>query len=154
MAKSKNNVVTYGLSGKVGDLLIFRQVGGKTVVSQAVERTDAATEKQKEQRKRFQRAVIYARVAPFKYDSGTTVHSRSRISQRAGKSIKALLHMAAVSVATGAKGELHEYYVKKVNEGKNKMSVLNAVRAKLVPGMFAVIKNDVQYEKNYVNPLA
>jgi hypothetical protein len=62
--------------------------------------------------------------------------------------------MAAVSVATGAKGELHEYYVKKVNGGKNKMSVLNAVRAKLVPGMFAVIKNDVQYEKNYVNPLA
>jgi hypothetical protein len=26
MAKSKNNIVTFGLSGKVGGMLIFRQV--------------------------------------------------------------------------------------------------------------------------------
>lgn len=33
MAISQNNVVTYGLSGKVGDLLVFRKQNGKTIVS-------------------------------------------------------------------------------------------------------------------------
>jgi hypothetical protein len=37
----------------------------------------------------------------------------------------------------------------KVAEGKNKMPVINAVRAKLVMRMFAVIKNNIFYEKNY-----
>ncbi|MDR2026537.1 MAG: hypothetical protein LBQ01_03140, partial [Prevotellaceae bacterium] len=63
MAKSKNNVVTYGLSGKIGDLLIFRQVGGKTVVSKIAEQPDTASEKQLKQRKRFQQAAIYAKAA-------------------------------------------------------------------------------------------
>ncbi|MDR0668039.1 MAG: IS110 family transposase, partial [Prevotellaceae bacterium] len=70
------------------------------------------------------------------------------------KSIKALLHMAALIVSTRMKGELHDYYERKVAEGKNKMLILNAVRAKLVYRMFAVIKNDVPYEKNYAFSLA
>jgi hypothetical protein len=35
MATSKNNVVTFGLSGKIGDMLVFRQMGGRTIVSSA-----------------------------------------------------------------------------------------------------------------------
>ncbi|MDR0667774.1 MAG: IS110 family transposase, partial [Prevotellaceae bacterium] len=42
----------------------------------------------------------HAGVAPFKYDSGSSVRSRCRVSQRADKSIKALLHMAALIVST------------------------------------------------------
>ncbi|OAV69524.1 hypothetical protein Barb4_01687 [Bacteroidales bacterium Barb4] len=38
-------------------------------------------------------------------------------------------------------------------EGKNRMSVLNAVRAKLVHRMFAVIRNNQDYQKDYVNAL-
>jgi len=48
-------------------------------------------------------------------------------------------------------GELREYYLRKVAEGKNKMSVLNAIRGKIVLRIFAVIKNNRLYEKNY-NP--
>jgi hypothetical protein len=62
--------------------------------------------------------------------------------------------MAALVVATRAKGELHDYYERKVAEGKNKMLVLNAVRAKLVCRMFAVIKNNASYEKIYAYSLA
>jgi hypothetical protein len=58
--------------------------------------------------------------------------------------------MAALSVASRRKGELSDYYLRKVSEGKNKMLVINAVRAKLVLRMFTVIKNDTFYEKNYV----
>jgi Transposase and inactivated derivatives len=97
----------------------------------------------------------HAGVAPFKYDSGTSIRSKNKVSHRADKSIKALLHMAALSVATRKKdGELHEYYERKVAEGKNKMSILNAIRAKLVLRMFAVIKFNKLYEKNYAFAIA
>ena len=35
MAKSNNNVITHGLSGKVGDIIVFSQRGGKTIISKA-----------------------------------------------------------------------------------------------------------------------
>jgi hypothetical protein len=63
MAKSTNNVLTYGLSGKIGDLLVFRQKDGKTIVAKVPEQTKTASDKQKEQRKRFQQATIYAKNA-------------------------------------------------------------------------------------------
>ena len=47
--------------------------------------------------------------------------------------------MAAVSVTHRKEGELKAYYMRKVEEGKNKMSVINALRAKIVARMFAVI---------------
>ncbi|KAA6316924.1 hypothetical protein EZS27_032839 [termite gut metagenome] len=96
----------------------------------------------------------HAGLAPFSYTSGSSIHSRNRVSQRAEKSIKALLHMGALTAATRMEEELHECYMKKVAEGKNKMSVLNAVRAKLVHRMFAVIRNNKFYEKEYRNTLA
>ena len=63
MAKSKGNVVTHGLSGKIGDLLVFRQLKGKTVVSKIPVTSEKPTEKQAAQRQRFQQAVLYAKTA-------------------------------------------------------------------------------------------
>jgi hypothetical protein len=63
MAKSKNNVLTYGLSGKIGDLLVFRQRDGITIVSKMPEQQKAVSEKQKANRERFQQAAIYAKIA-------------------------------------------------------------------------------------------
>lgn len=96
----------------------------------------------------------HAGVAPFEYTSGSSQRSKNRVSNKADKSIKALLHMAALTVATRMNGELQEYYIRKVAEGKNKMTVLNAVRAKLIYRMFAVIKKNELYQRNYLNPLA
>lgn len=95
----------------------------------------------------------HAGVAPFEYTSGSSVRSRNKVSNRADKSIKALLHMAALSTIR-MNGELRDYYVRKVDEGKNKMSIINAVRAKIVYRMFAVIKNDRLFNKNYDFSLA
>lgn len=62
MAQSKNNIVTHGLSGKVGDLLVFSQRNGKTIVSKAPkERTGELSEKQEAQKQKFQKAVLYAK---------------------------------------------------------------------------------------------
>lgn len=95
----------------------------------------------------------HAGVAPFSYTSGSSQRSKNKVSNRADKSVKALIHMGALIAATRMKGELHEYYLRKVEEGKNKMSVINAVRAKLIYRMFAVIKNNQMYQKNYINAI-
>jgi transposase len=52
----------------------------------------------------------HAGVAPFQYTSGSSIRSRNKVSNRADKSIKSLLHMAALVVATRKKsGELRDY---------------------------------------------
>lgn len=64
MAQSRNNVITHGLSGKVGDILVFSQRNGKTIVSKTPkERKGEASIKQKEQMAKFQEAIIYAKSA-------------------------------------------------------------------------------------------
>ena len=130
-------------------LLSVDGIGEQTAIKMIVERNafrDFDNERQ---------FCCHAGVAPFKYDSGTSVRFKNKVSNRADKSIKALLHMVALSVATRKKdGELREYYERKVAEGKNKMSVLNAVRAKLVLRMFAVVKFNKVYEKKYAFAIA
>jgi transposase len=87
----------------------------------------------------------FAGLAPFSYTSGSSQHSRTRVSHRADKCIKTLLHLSAVSIIGKAGGELKDYYLRKVQEGKNKMTVINALRAKIVARMFAIIKRNEFY---------
>ena len=92
----------------------------------------------------------YAGMAPFTYTSGKSIYSKAKVSQRANKHMKALLHLAAVCVATHMKsGEYKEYYDRRIAEGKHPMCVLNIIRAKLVSRMFAVIKRDEKYSRDY-----
>lgn len=90
--------------------------------------------------------ACHAGVAPFKYFSGSSIRSANRVSHRANKKIKKLLHMAALAVLR-MNNELRSYYDRKVAEGKSKMSIINAIRAKLIARMFAVIKNNKTYQK-------
>jgi transposase len=122
-------------------------IGDKTALKMIVE-TDSF--------KRFTNArkfCCHAGVAPFSYSSGSSIRSKTKVSHRADKSIKTLLHMAALSVLQ-RKGELRDYYLRKVAEGKSKMTVINAIRAKLIFRMFAVIKNDKFYQPIYTNSFA
>lgn len=91
--------------------------------------------------------ACYAGVAPFPNESGTIV-KRARVSKLANLKLKSLLHMAAMSCIR-TKGELREYYIRKVKEGKNKMLVLNNVRNKLIERIFSVIKRQSEYVENY-----
>lgn len=90
----------------------------------------------------------HAGIAPFRYHSGENTYSKARVSHRADKQLKSLLHMGALS-AIRSPGELQEYYQRKVQQGKPKMSVINAIRSKLVHRMFAVIKRDEEYVSIY-----
>ena len=97
--------------------------------------------------------ACYAGIAPFEYQSGTSIRGKMRVSHMANKTMKSLLHLAAMA-AVVAKGEMQEYYKRKVSEGKNKMSVINAVRNKLIGRIFAVVKRNEVYQKNYQLTLA
>lgn len=92
--------------------------------------------------------ACYSGVVPFEHSSGSSVRGKTRVSHMANKNIKSLLHLAALSTIR-KQGELHDYYNRKVAEGKNKMSVLNAIRNKLVLRIFACVNQNREYEKNY-----
>ena len=102
---------------------------------------------------RFQNArqfCSFAGLTPYRYDSGTSVRSKAKTSKRANQTMKALLHLAAVSAATHMKeSEYRDYFERKTKEGKHVMCVLNVVRAKLVHRMFSVIRRDAEYTKTY-----
>lgn len=93
--------------------------------------------------------ACYAGVVPFDYQSGSSLKYRPRVSIFADKQIKTILHLAAMS-AIRLDNDLRIYYLRKVKEGKNKMSVLNAVRNKIIHRIFAVVKNQTLYEYRLV----
>lgn len=102
--------------------------------------------------KNARRFCSFAGLTPYKYDSGTSIRSKARISKRANQTIKALLHMSAVNVATRMKhGEYKAYYERKLKEGKHIMCIINVLRAKLVHRMFSVINRNEPYSKLYKN---
>lgn len=49
------------------------------------------------------------------------------------------------------KGELKDYYLRKVAEGKSKMSVLNAIRNKIIHRIYAAIRNNHPYKPYNLN---
>lgn len=89
-----------------------------------------------------------AGVAPFEHISGTSIRGKARVSHRAHKELKTLLHLCALTVIA-RDGEMKNYFDRKVREGKNKMLVINAVRNKLIHRIFAVVRDNVRYQNNY-----
>ena len=63
--------------------------------------------------------------------------------------LKTLLHMASIS-AIRYDHQIKQYYERKVAEGKQKMSVLNAVKAKLIHRVMSVVQRKQKYQ-NSVN---
>jgi transposase len=90
----------------------------------------------------------YCGVVPFERKSGISVRYKPKISPFANKELKRLLHLCAMS-AIQHDVELKQYYQRKVLAGKNKMSVVNAVRNKLILRVFAVLRDDRPWVENY-----
>src|SRR5690606_32546247 len=97
--------------------------------------------------------ACHSGVAPFEHSSGTSIKGRTKVSKLANMRMKTLLHLAALS-AVRCNEELKHYYLRKVEEGKNKMSVLNAVRNKLITRAYACIKQQRRFDENFISALA
>ena len=91
--------------------------------------------------------ACFAGIAPFANSSGTMI-GKSKVHPYANKQLKSLLNMAAMS-AIQHKGEYREYYNKRLEIGKNKMSSLNIIRNKILFRVFAVVKRGSPYVDLY-----
>src|SRR5258708_21484940 len=93
--------------------------------------------------------ACFCGTAPFEHSSGTSIKRKSRVSPLADKQMKTLLDLAAKSAIQYDK-ELREYYLKRTQSGKSKMSTINVVRNKILYRMFAVIKRQTPFLENYL----
>lgn len=97
--------------------------------------------------KTARKMACFSGVAPFDFQSGTSINRKTKTSVFADKKMKTLLHMAALR-AVRIDGDMKNYYLRKIKQGKNKMSILNAVRNKLIHRIYAVVKKQKFYEIN------
>lgn len=92
----------------------------------------------------WRKFACYSGIAPFDHSSGTSVRGRSQVSSIANKQVKRMLHLAAIC-AIHTDTELQAYYVRRQSEGKNKMTIINIVRNKLLARVFAIVKRGTPY---------
>ncbi len=92
--------------------------------------------------------AAYAGTAPFPYRSGSSIRGKNKVSHLANKKMKSLLDMCAKS-AIQHDPQLKGYYQEKVTQGKPKMSVINAVRNKIMARVFAVVKRKSPFVDTY-----
>jgi transposase len=85
----------------------------------------------------------YSGIAPFDYQSGKSKSPR-RINHLANKKMKGLLSNAA-STCIQFSPEMKEYYQRRLDLGKDKMSTQNIIRNKIVARVFAVVKRGTPY---------
>jgi transposase len=94
--------------------------------------------------------ACYAGVAPFEHSSGSSIRGKTKrgrpaVSPLANRKMKALLSNCA-SAAIQHDPDLKAYYQRKTQEGKEKMSALNAVKAKLINRVFATVNRGTEYK--------
>ena len=91
--------------------------------------------------------ACYCGVVPFECTSGSSLHQKARIHPMANKTLKKHLHMSAMA-AINHDPDIKAYFERKVEEGKNKMLIINNVRNKLVHRVCAVVRRQEPYLKN------
>jgi transposase len=89
----------------------------------------------------WRKLACYAGIAPFEYSSGSSLKGRTKVSPLANKKLKSLFNMAALT-AKKYDPEITMYYERKRAEGKHAMSVMNAIRCKVVARVFAAINRN------------
>ena len=94
--------------------------------------------------KNWRKFASYCGIAPFPNRSGTSLRGKTKVSTLANKTLKSLFDLCAKSAIQYNK-EMKEYYDKRINEGKNKMSTINIVRNKLLARIFAVVNRRTPY---------
>ncbi|MEP6595373.1 MAG: IS110 family transposase [Ginsengibacter sp.] len=92
--------------------------------------------------------ACYAGVVPFQEKSGTSIKGRNKVHRMANKELKKMLHLCALS-AIRYYPEFKQYYDRKKKEGKHSMSILNAIKNKIVLRAVAVVNNQKPYVENF-----
>lgn len=92
----------------------------------------------------WRKFASYCGTAPFPNSSGSSLRGRTKVSNYANKKLKSLLDMCAKS-SLQYNEEMKAYYIKRIKEGKSKMSTINIVRNKILARIFAVVSRNSPY---------
>jgi transposase len=92
--------------------------------------------------------ACYMGIAPFPYQSGSSIKYKNKVSKLGDLKLKSLLNMSAWN-AIRSVPSLKAYFERKVAQGKHKMLVINAVRNKLVAMVLSVIRRNQPFTKEY-----
>ena len=91
--------------------------------------------------------VAYAGIDPTVKQSGEFNATKNRMSKRGTPYLRRALWTASVVTAFNDPN-LHEYYLKKKDEGKHHGTIIGAIARKLIYRIFIVLKDNVPYQCN------
>ncbi len=94
----------------------------------------------------WRKLACYGGMAPFEYSSGSSIRGKTKVSQLGSKKLKSILNMAALS-SRKYDPQIKKYYERKIKEGKNPMSITNAIKCKIISRIFATVKRGTPYVK-------
>lgn len=89
----------------------------------------------------------YAGICPYKYESGTSVRSRTRTLKPCNKRLKTAFHQGAISLIR-RENLYKDLYDRLRSKGRTHLQAINAVRNKMIRVLFACLEKEVMYEKN------
>lgn len=92
----------------------------------------------------WRKMACYSGIAPFEYKSGSSIRGRTKVNHMADKKMKSLLTMCALNAKRHDK-EIALYYERKIKEGKHPMSVMNAIKCKVLSRIFATVNRGTPY---------
>ena len=80
MGSVKDNLLTKGFSGRIGDEIVFRQVGKRTLVAKRPRRSTLLTPGQEAQRELFRKAVTFAKTMMLNPEVKADYEVRARLA--------------------------------------------------------------------------
>lgn len=94
--------------------------------------------------KNWRKFASYCGIAPFEYSSGSSIRGKTKTHYLANKRIKSLLSNSA-TVSIQYSQEMKQFYKRRLQEGKNKMSTINIIRNKILARVFAAVQRGTPY---------
>lgn len=101
--------------------------------------------------RRFERArqaTAFVGVCPSEYQSGSSVHGKTRMSKAGNARVRQSLYMSSLTIVRYP-GPLHDDYNRKVREGRIQKVAMGMVMRKLLVLMRAVLISGSPYDKNH-----
>lgn len=92
--------------------------------------------------------ACYMGTAPFPFQSGSSIRYKNQVSKLGDQKLKSLINLSAWNAIRSVPA-LRTYFERKVGQGKHKMSVINAVRNKLIAIILSVVRRNQAFTKDY-----
>ena len=93
---------------------------------------------------------VYDGITPKHNASGKSIYKRSSISKIGNTILRKILYFLAITAARFNK-TLSNFFLRPRSNGKSKIVSIIAVMRKLVHIMFGVLKNEENYQENYIS---